>query len=240
MQLYGDKLFVLLRHGRTKERALVTGPDEEIVLRQLPEHTHSVRCASLFELPPSQTTGWVAIHVHDSRTYKGLLEKGIAVTFRERYPDLLLEVEAVIIPEVLKQAVREGHVKELELRSWGNPSDQADEMVQKWVPVGKNARVKVRISGGRGIRINAGPLLRYFDSGSSVDRARILEFPGYSFDEAAVTVVLPDRSTRTFNIDDQNSGFPISQDLTFRESDDDGPTPASLMAALETALEIVQ
>lgn len=238
-QVDGHKLFVLFRHGRTNERAILTGPDEEIEFRQLPTHTHSVRCGILFELPPSQSTGWVAVHVHDSRRYKGLLQKGISATFRERFPDLALELEPVVISEVLRQAVRDGHVKEVELRAWTNPSDQADAMFQKWAPAGKNLRVKVSISGARGVRILPGPLLSFFDSKSVSDRARILEFPGYPFDEAAVTVMLPDRTTRTFNIDDQDSGFPISQDLTFEESDDDGPTPASLRAALEVALEIV-
>jgi hypothetical protein len=239
-QVDGDQVFVLFRHGRTNERALLTGPTEAVEFRQLPIHTHSVRCGSLFDLPPSQSTGWVAIHVHDARRYKGLLQKGIAAAFRERFPDLVLEIEPVVIPEVLRQAVRDGHVKDVELRAWTNPEDEADAIIQKWAPAGRKLHVKVSISGARGVRLLPGPLLSFFEAPSSVNRARVLEFPGYPFQEAAVTVMLPNSTTKTFNIDDQESGFPVSQDLNFEESDDEGPTPASLRAALEVALEIVR
>ena len=238
-QVDGDKLFVLFRHGRTNERALVTGPTGAVEFRQLPSHTHSVRCGSLFELPPSQSTGWVAIHVHDARRYKGLLQKGISAAFRERFPDLVLEIEPVVVPEVLRQAVRDGRLKDVALRAWTNPADQADALSQSWAPVGKRLLVKVSISGARGVRLSPEPLLRFFQQPSGLNRARILEFPGYSFQEASVTVLLPNGTTKTFNIDDQDAGFPVSQDLSFEESDDEGPTPASLRAALETALGIV-
>lgn len=235
----GDFLFTTFTHGQTNERALLTGPNNEFKFRQTLDDTHSVRCGCLFELPHSQVLGWVALHVHNGRRYKGLVERELAAKLKADTGDLVLEMHTFVLPAVLRQAVRDGRVKRVVLVGLGNPSDPADAMLQKWVPL-KPARLRVNITAGRGQYVDSTPLLKYFESHDPGDKARILEFRGRAFEEAAVEVVLQDGTSRTFNIDDQESGAPMSQTLSFAEDDEDGPSPESIRTALSAVLQVVR
>ena len=67
----------------------------------------------------------------------------------------------------------------------------------------------------------------------------IVEFGGLTFEEASVTIVLPNGKTRTINIQAREGGQAMSQNMDNLQEVDGDPTPESLRAELKRSLEII-
>ena len=107
----------------------------------------------------------------------------------------------------------------------------------KWVDPGSAARVQLEVAiRTPGHRIQRSLIERYL-AGDAGAFAEIVSFGGMTFDEAMVGVVLPDETTRVFDLARPEAGRPVTKSLPALEVDADGePTPASLLAGLRSVL----
>jgi hypothetical protein len=230
------ELRLVLQHGQTGVAADIVDGANIFRIHQNPEDTQYLKCASLFVLPPAQTTGWLAAHVNYGRGVKGLLTKGIATRFREDHPDLVLEITPIVMESVLREAVRQNKVEKVKLVRTERPRDRANVATNKWVPGNAIGRLELDISvRGEGPRIITRLLSRFLGGDEQVFD-EIVEFQGLQFDEAKVEVVL-DSGRRTFNIESPDAGHAITEDLSRLDLDETGePTEESLFAALRRAV----
>ena len=244
----GDEVFMMFRHGQSGQAAEIDDENDAFLFHQQPEHTHYVMRACLFVLPPTQTRGWLSVHVDAARSVKGLLSKGLGEEFRSKFPDVVLEINPVVAQNALRSAAEQDRIEKVELITLIPPSDLADAALQKWMKAGRAAKVRIDISGlteaeGEGRRgrrrihdrILPNLLRRYFQGEAEV-LPTILEFRGLQFDEAHFVVAMPNGTTRTFNLGRPEGGHAISEDLQGLQIEDGDPTPDSLRAALRAAL----
>jgi hypothetical protein len=231
--LGGDELVLVAQHGQNGVAADIIDTEGDLRLRQRPEDTQLLRCGSLFRLPPSETTGWLVVHVNNGRGIKGLLQKGILKRFRDDFPQLMLDITPFVEPSVLKEAVDRDRIDKVKLVKFEQPNDRAASATSRWVPTGAVGRLELDISTrGQTARLLSGFLQRFL-GGESAVFSEIVEFQGITFDEAKVEVVLEGGARRTFNIEKPDSGHPFTEELSNLEMENGEPTSASLFEGHE-------
>jgi hypothetical protein len=235
----GDDLRAVFHYGQNGIVADIVDSQGVPRLHQEADDSQLVRCAALFRLPKNRTLGWLAVHVNNSRGVKYLLEKGLQSRFRERYPELVLEIEPYVLQSVLQEAVNNNRVDKVTLTKLESPDDRAVAQTADWVPAGVYGYISLDIT----VRQHAHILtqkLRQFLGGDHSVRAQIVQFGGITFDEAKVEVILPNNRHKTFNIEKPEAGHAFTQDLddqlTFVEG---APTDESLFKALADSLSDV-
>jgi hypothetical protein len=236
----GDEVQALLTHGLSGIAATIRNQQGVETFQQHPEDTHEIRCGAVVRLPGAATTGWWAAHVFSNRSAMGLLKYGLVRRFQNDYPKLRLAVEPCVSGAALKAAVEAGEVEEVTLIRYDKPNDVRDRITDEWVRRNQSARVEVGIRAGRGENILNGRLRRYF-GGEKELFGEIVEFNGLRFDEAKIEVTLASGASRTFNIENPESGHAFSVNLEDLDIQDGDPTPSSLFASMDDAIdEMVQ
>jgi hypothetical protein len=241
--LDGEYLFVAARHGKSGEAADILDADGNREFRQRIDHEHVLPSSGLFYLPSDQTTGWWVVHINHGRSSKALLQARMMSRFKEDYGDpvgeddrgLMLKIEPVVNKKALDAAVEQNRVEKLKLRSLKNPSDIAE--IEQWVPANHAPSVALEVaSTGKGALTD--PIKKFLTGGSNA-MDEIVEFGGLTFEEASVTIVLPNGKTRTINIQAREGGHAVSQDMDNLQEVDGDPTLESLRAELKRSLEII-
>lgn len=241
-----EELYASLRHGERDVAAEII--DEQGVEQYKQRRTDEARlhCGALFVLPVDQDRGWLALHTNNGRGVKGLLGPELVRRFAQDFDDLMLELKPYVDLAALRQAVEDGHVEDVRLTKIVKPGDQADAATNRWVPQGEIGKIEVKVQPrGRGKFLRSVPVQRLIN-GTSQEKAtaaqEIVQFEGVAFDEARVTVALPNGNARTFYVQrDGPAGHPWAIDIDhwLDYDNDDNPTDASLRDALRNALDPV-
>jgi hypothetical protein len=240
--LVSDEIELMVRHGLSGVAADIIDQKGKKRLRQRPEDTQEIACGGLLQLPRQATTGWWAVHVHGNRSPKRMLYEEIAQRFQADYnslrPPLKLVVSPVVSGAALREAVEQGQINTVKLTRWDRPKDVRKRITDKWVRKDQAAYVEVGIRAGKGEHVLSDKVRRYLKGEHSLF-GQIVEFNGATFDSAKVEVTLENGTTRTFNIENPESGHAFTvelENLTFRNGD---PTRASLFRELHRAIEEV-
>jgi hypothetical protein len=235
----GNELRATLQHSQTGVAADLHDPRGQFKAHQGVEDQYLVKCVALFQLDPTQSIGWLAVHINSGHGVKGLLAKGLLERFRQQFDDLVLEVTPSVSETALAQAVQQNRVDKVKLVKLERPDDRAVAATDKWVASTAVGRLEldVTVKGGK-IKPD---LLRRFLGGDRAALDEIIMFEGITFDEAKVEVDLPgDGGKRTYNIEKPEAGHAMTQDLTDLPTDDKNePTEEGLFAALKDALRTV-
>lgn len=233
----GDEVELVLKHGQTGVAADIFDSKRKKRLHQNPEDSHEITSGVLFELPASQTTGWLAVHVTGNRSPKQLIYSELSAKFRADYDPLKLLVSPVISTAALVAAVEGGELNAVKLTRLDRPTDIRKRITDDWVRKDQRAHVEVLIRAGTGEHVLNNLILKYLKGNHGV-LSQITEFSGAEFDNAKVEVSLPDGNTRTFNIENPEAGHAFTVDLENLKFKENGePTEASLFAELRRAIE---
>jgi hypothetical protein len=234
-----DDLCVALQHGQSGVAADIVDQGGEQRLRRVWTDSELLRCCSVFRLPRDQEIGWLATHVNNGHGVKGLMERGLRERFAQRYPDLKLEISPMVQRSALEEAVQQGRVEKIRLRKLEQPRDRAIAATNKWVRSSDYGKLELDIEATGGNHLIPRLLQRFF-RGDQTAYGEIIEFEGLQFDEAGVTVSLPDGTQRLFYLEKPEAGHAMTMELDRLEFDDDGdPSAESVYAALKGALGAV-
>lgn len=237
----GDELHVIVEHGESGVAADIVDPVGTLRLRQRPEDTQRVRCGCLVRLPPTQTIGFMAVHVNNNRGVKGLLSTELTRRFRYEFDDLILVFTPYVLGAALTEAVDQGRIEKVKLIRLERPTDRASEATNKWVRGEQIGRLELDITAtGRAQRLIPDRLRRYLHGDAEVF-GEIVEFHGLQFEQAKVEVVLGDGTRRTFDISAPESGHPFTEELSDLAFERDGTVEStSLFNALARSLDSVR
>ncbi len=239
VQSDGADLFTIIQHGQNGLAADIVDASGGVRLRQTPDDVQLVRCGCLFRLPVAATTGSLAVHVSNGRGIKGLVVQGLVARFGAAFPELRLEIERRADPDALREAVAADRIEKLRLIRLEPAGKRPAGETGKWVDPASAARVQLEVAiRTPGHRIQRSLIERYL-AGDAGAFAEIVSFGGMTFDEAMVGVVLPDETTRVFDLARPEAGRPVTKSLPALEVDADGePTPASLLAGLRSVVAL--
>ena len=174
-----DDVYLSLRHGEKGIAAVIVDPGGGVKTHQRLVDTSELRCGALFILKRTQEVGWLAVHMNGGRGVVGLLIPHLEREFAERFDDLRLLFKPYVDADVLRQAVLDGHIKDVRLTKTVRADDPADAAVSEWVPKGNAGKIEVVFKPPRGKDkfMDPGPLQSYIE-GSVVEReAAITEIP---------------------------------------------------------------
>jgi hypothetical protein len=241
----GTELLVLMELGEKGVAADIIDPKNTLRLRQTSSDTQYVRCGVLFQLPPAQDRGWLALHVNNGRGTKSLLDDGLSAEFGKRFDDLVLEITPFVQSAALVAAAEQGRVSTVRLVGHKPPDDLALAAIHELIPTGDwgSIELKIKSAPGRPLRL---PLLGKYMGGKSRRQAKvaddeIIEFAGMVFDEAKVEVELRGGRRHTFNVESPEAGHAMTMDMGRLKLDHDGePTETSVFSALRSALQTMR
>jgi hypothetical protein len=227
----GDEIQAVLQHGESGIAADIIDAAGDQRIRQNVEDTQLVKCGALFNLPRTQTTGWLAIHVNHGRGVKGLFGNRLVANLREGFTDRLMLIEPCVNSSALREAISQNRLDKVKLVASVRPDDIANPSLREWVPGGTAGKLELDISGHHIVTTK----IRRFLDGESELFGEIVTFEGMTFDQAKVEVEI-DGSRRTYNIQKPESGHPMTVELQSLQFQNGDPTDASLFAALRTVL----
>ena len=221
--------------GRSGVTSVLELEGERPFLRT-PEHSEAMRTAVLFDLPPSRTSGWLAVHVPHGRSCKGIVENALRQGFSQL--GFVIELGAIVPADALREAVNRDAVERVTLiKHEPTKSDRFRDAAQ-W---GEDEveRIGLSIPSRRGMHLRGDPLRRFLREPNDENRRQIIEFGGLIFDEVAVTVDMPEGGQRTFFLEAHEGGHPMKLGINVTQMDRYGATPHELSSELARALATV-
>jgi hypothetical protein len=231
----GDQVGAALRSGRSGVTSVIER-DGDPPFDRTSDHVEAMRSAVLFELPKNQRAGRLAVHVPHGRSCKGIVEKGLKATMREL--GFVVELSPIVPANALREAVERDALERVTLIKHDPSHSDKFAAAAQW---GTDAVEKVELSipSGRNRRLRRDPLKRFIDDPSDANRRQIIEFQGLIFDEASITVELPDGVRRTFFLDGREGGHAMTMGIDVDAVDRLGATPEVLARELADALKAV-
>lgn len=226
-------LQVVFHHGESGIAADIMDSNGQLQLRQLPEHVQLVRCGSLFRLERNQAIGWWALHIPHNRGTKGLIATELYDRFTQRFDDLILEIDPVVSGAAFEEALEKGQLDGVKLVKYGKPSDIAE--ASKWVQKDDRARIEVRVTPERGKKLRTALAKKVLKKDAAASK-QIYEFRGLTFDSVRLQMTLEGGSQRTYNVEQPESGHPITLDFEPELSNEGEPKDASVFAELGKAM----
>lgn len=232
------ELRVMFRPGERGIRADIMDENGQLELRQEPKHTQILDCGSLFHLPRNATSGFWATHVNNSRSVHSLVKREMVRQFRETFDDRVLTISPCVSADLLLQALKQNRLLSMNLYKHDQSSDIGDR--GKWARDKSPVKLELAIkpaSAGQWLRTN---LLRQYYSGKKRDEAtfgQIVEYGGIKFDEARCQVQLENGDRRTFNIQDPENGYAMSEDISPKANANDDLVPDSVFSELRRVLK---
>lgn len=233
----GRELMAMFEHGESGVEAdLTDGQGRDKGHLQVDDWSN-VKCGCLWNLPPSQTMGWLALHVYDGRGTKTLLGNHLKDSFRKAFPGLTLQLDPFVMESALREAADKNLLKGVTYVRRVRPSDSALAQVNPWVDDGTVGKEELTVTAGlsgkwRHLRTTT---LRKALDGDAEARAALLQFKGETWDEVKFTVAQGD-TTRTYNLEKPGVGHPVSMELSL---DSGQPDDDELYAELRRALSTV-
>lgn len=226
---------VSILSGRTGVTSVLARDGERPFLRT-PDHAEAMRTAVLFYLPPDRVSGWMAVHVPHGRSCKGIVENALKGGFSSL--GFVIELGAIVPPNALREAVARDAVEKITLiKHEPNKSDRFQDAAQ-WGD-DEVDRIELSIPSRRRMRLRRHPLERFLDEPNDENRRQIIEFAGLVFDEASVTVDMPEGGQRTFFLETREGGHPMTLGIDINTLDEYGATGPELSAELHKALKTV-
>jgi hypothetical protein len=201
-----------------------------------PDHAEAMRTAVLYDLPRGATDGRLAVHVPHGHSCKGIVDD--VVNKFASAAGVVLEVEAAITPSALREAIKQDALQKVTLYKYDPTKSDKFSDAAKWggeqVP-----EVLLTIPSKRKLKLKRDPLLKFLDEPTPANKRELVTFSGLVFDEAAVTVELPEGGTRTFFVEPHAGGHPITRALDLDDASGDawGPAPAELSRELGAVLD---
>lgn len=210
--------------------------DGDTPFLRTPDHAEAMRSAVLFHLPPGRTSGWMAVHVPHGRSCKGIVENALKQGFSSL--DFVIELGAIVPPNALRAAVERDAVEKITLiKHEPSKADRFQDAAQ-WGDEEVD-RIELSIPSRRRVRLRRDPLEKFLDEPNDENRRQIVEFAGLVFDEASVTVDMPEGGQRTFFLEAREGGHPMTLGIDIKTQDDYGATATELSAELHRALKTV-
>lgn len=205
------------------------------------EHAEEMRAAVLFQLPRRKHVGLMAVHVPHRNSCKGIVDDILMAALRER--GFMLKLAAAVPLAAYAEAVRSGHVEKVTLIKYNAVGSDSFSDAAQWQDL-QQAEMVLRFSGkrrrDRHKDINdIKPIKKFLDDRSEESRRQILEFNGIRYDDAKVTVTLPNDARRTFYLEREvEGGHPITMALDIKPEDQDelGATSEALSRELRRVL----
>jgi len=233
----GNELMVRFRHGEDGVEANITDGKGRDKYHQQVDDWSNIECGCLWNLPPNQTTGWLALHVYDNRGTKTMLGQHLKEYFRKGFPGLALQLDPFVMESALREAADKNLLKGVKLVRRVRPSDGALAQVNPWVEDGTVGKEEVTFSAslaGKWQHLRSTLLRRALD-GDVEARDAILQYKGQTYDEVKFTVAQGD-TTRTYNLERPGVGHPVSMELNLASGQ---PEDDDLYAELRRALSTV-
>jgi hypothetical protein len=236
--LAGEGLLAIMLQGQSGIVADLFDGDGDLKAHQLAEDMHQIRCGVLFNLPADQETGWLAVHINNGRSAKGLMQAALNLAFHEQFEEvenLALEINPYVDKSALDAAIAQNKLDKVKLVRYERPNDRAAAATSKWVRAGDEGKLELTISASAERLVP--DLIRRYIHGDNAALSQIVEFQNITFEEVKVVVELPNGEQKTINIEKPEAGHSFSEELKHLRFDDDGePTAESLFAALSSML----
>jgi hypothetical protein len=226
-------LRVIFNPGERGIRADIADENGQLRFEQTARHTQILKSASLFRLPRNEKRGWWVLHLNHNRGIKFLVESELMKQFKEKFPDLILNIVPAINSEAYVAALERDDLLSATLYKYDRPSDISEG--NKWVRSDTGLKMKLSIEPERGKRLLP-ELAKRAIRGDREAFGAIVEFGDVTFDQAKFEVELENGTRRTFNVQAPESGHAFSEDIEPVLTDDGEPTDDSLFSELERVL----
>ena len=221
-----------IRSGRTGITSVIERSGHPSYDRS-PDHAESMRSAVLFDLPKGQRAGRLAVHVPFGRSCKGIVER--ALKAHVGVLGFIVELGPIVPAGALREAVERDAVERVTLIKHDPARSDKFADAAQW---GSDAvdRLELSIPSRRNRRLRRDPLKKFLDEPTEANRQQIIEFEGLSFDEASVTVEMPDGVQRTFFLEAREGGHPMTTGISVGEGDRYGAIASDLSDGLRAAV----
>jgi hypothetical protein len=125
VEVEDNEILVTLQHGQRGVVADIINAAGADQYRQIATDTQLIRSGCLFRIPPTDTTGWLALHINNNNRVKGMLASGLWTRFRDHFDDHILEINPFVQQTALLEAVEQGRVSRVKLIRYERPNDRA-------------------------------------------------------------------------------------------------------------------
>lgn len=227
-----DEIRAMFSHGQTGMVADILDENEELRFEQRPEHTHQLRCGSVFWLDPNETEGWWAVHVNNGRSGQGLISKLLREQFKEKQEGLIMKISPSVPTDALVAAIDAGHLDAVQLIRHITPKDRAEGSVDRWMDAKGEAKLEVKLT-AKDHYLRSDLVAKYLKDKDAKHFGEIVSFSGLSFTEAKVAVTLESGRKRTFNVREPDHGHPLTESIIL----DLEPSDADVYKALRSVLQ---
>lgn len=221
--------------GRSGITSVIERQDDP-PFQRMNDHVEAMRSAVVFDLPRGQNVGQLAVHVPDGRSCKGILDSVLRATMAPL--GYMIELSPIVPANALQEAVDRGALERVTLIKHDPVHDDKFAAAAQWGSdnVGK---VELSIPSRRNGLLRSDPVRKFLKQRTDESKRQIIEFGGLVFDEANVTVSMPDGSHRTFFLEPREGGHAMTMAIEVDETDQMGATAEVLTRELVAALEAV-
>ena len=227
-----DSVGMTILSGRSGVTSVLQKPGENDFYRT-PQHSEAMRSGILFQLPPPSKRGILVVHAPHGRGCKSIVQQRL----RDQFSQLgyIIDLSPVVPANALYEALQHEALKKITLIKYD--PDQSDKFhdASQWGS-DEVGRLELSIASGRRNFLRSDPIRRFIESPTDENRRQIIEFNGMEFDEAAVTIKLPNDTQRTFYLDSPDRGHAMSTMIQIEEEDDYGATARELSRELTTVI----
>lgn len=230
-----DHVGVSILSGRSNVTSVISKEGESDFFRT-PEHSETMRIGILYYLPHKHKNGWLAIHSPHGRGCKTIIDQAVSERFRASH--YVIKTSPIIPCNALKEAVDRNRVKAVTLIKRDPTKTDMFHSAAQWGD-DEVDQVTLKIQSKRKLPLRPTTLSKFLHDRSDKNRKQIIEFQGLEFDDAGITVNMPDGSQRTFYLETPERGHAMTLVLQISDKDEYGASSQDISIALEDALNIV-
>lgn len=234
-KLGDDHVGISILSGRSNVTSVISKEGDPDFLRT-PEHSETMRLGILYYLPHKRKNGWLAIHSPHGRGCKTIIDRVVSERFRVSH--YMIEISPIIPRNALKEAVDRNRVKAVTLIKRDPTKTDKFHDAAQWGD-DEVDQVTLKIQSKRKFNLRPTTLSKFLHDPSDKNRKQIIEFKGLEFDNAGITVNMPDGSQRTFYIETPERGHAMTLALQISDEDEYGASSHDISIALKDALNSV-
>ena len=200
------------------------------------EDSEVMRSAVLFYLPPHKTEGWLIVYVPHRRGCKTSVYDALRKRFRR--DGFVIEVAPFVPQDALRDLIGRTRISKITLiKRELTRADRFSEAAQ-WGNK-EVERIELTFRGRRLKSLNSAPIRRFLNDKSEESKKRIVEFGGLPFEDAAITMAMPQGGQRTFYLEAHEGGHPLTVGLELQtaQTDEYGVNLTDLSSELQRVLQ---
>jgi hypothetical protein len=191
---------------------------------------------TVLRLDPDEQVGFLAVHLNNRRAAKTLIQAELGRRLKTHCKGYTLNINSAVDASALEQAITRNKIDKIKLRRTEAPDDPAVAQTTSWVDAGVAATLELTLT-PKASRLKTDLLRRFVIRHDQTAWPQIIEYGDITFEEANVEVELDNGHKRTFNIEEPESGFTMTEDLTDLSPDSTDPDDGSVLAALVRVID---